>query len=183
MPACTSVENSDWWDENWDFRQELIIPIDTSSEHAKYQPIDIHIKFDDYCWAENEQIHSIRIVFQENGDISELESQIYDINYSEENHIESCSLVFLIPEEANGNEKYYVYYNEQVTPAPNYQDHVDVEESYYYFAPIPGFPFESNYYKITEDGYVVYGVALEGEFLGMSTSQQVNIFREKTKQG
>ena len=182
MPACASVENSDWWDENWDFRQELIVPIDTSSEHAKYQPIDIHIKFDSSCWAENEQTHSIRIVFQENGYISELESQIYDINYSDENHIESCSLVFLIPEAANGNEKYYVYYNEQVTPAPNYLDHVDVEESYYYFAPIPGFPFESHYYKITEDGYVVYGVALEGEFLGVSTSQQVNIFSEKTKE-
>ena len=45
-PVCISTNDSNWWDEDWSFRQELFIPINTSSEQAKYQPVDTQIEFD-----------------------------------------------------------------------------------------------------------------------------------------
>ena len=94
----TSLSESDeasWWDDNWSFRDEIVIPIDTSSEHAKYQPVDILINFNDSCWAKNEDEHSVRVIVQADGRFVELESQIYDLNFSDETHISSCGLVFL----------------------------------------------------------------------------------------
>ena len=180
-PICISTNSSSWWDDNWSFRQEICIPIDTGDEQAKYQPIDTYIEFDTPCWAKNEKEHSVRVIFQNSEDIKEIESQIYDLSYIDENHIKACSLVFLIPEEANGKEKYFVYYDDEKKTAPNYVDHVDVEESYYSYKPINGYYLESHYFKITEDGYVVYSVAKEGDFMGMGTAQGVTKLKAKSK--
>ena len=44
-PTIISAESSDWWDETWSFRQDVFIPIDTSSEYSKFQPIDVRVEF------------------------------------------------------------------------------------------------------------------------------------------
>ena len=69
VPSTISTDNSQWWDENWSFRQEISIPINTTSTHTHYQPIDIFIEFDNPCWAKNEKEHSVRVIFQENGNL------------------------------------------------------------------------------------------------------------------
>jgi len=166
-----------WLNSMWEYRQEIPIPFDTGTESAKFQPIDIPVTFDHPCWTKNEQNHSLRVIYQDGDTLVELESQIYDLNHTDENHIKTCNLVFLIPEHATGKEHYYVYYSEDETPSPGYPDHLHIEEAYYYFAPIPGFPFESYYYKITQDGNIVYGIAVNGEFLGVSTAQQITLFK------
>ena len=181
-PTSSSTNNSTWWDEDWSFRQQICIPISTDNKLARSQPMDMRVVFDHACWAKNENEHSLRVVFQKDEIIRELESQIYNLNYSDDNYIKSCNLVFLIPEDANGEEKYYVYYDDEEKTGPDYPDHVDIEESYYHYEPIPGYPFESRYYKVTEEGDIVYGVAYEGEFLGFSTAQQITKFKAKTKE-
>jgi hypothetical protein len=175
----SSSGNSSQWDNNWSFKQEIKIPIDTSLEDAKYQPIDIRMEFDNPCWAKNEKEQSVRVVFKDAvGTITEIESQIYDLDYLDDSHIKACSLVFLIPEEANGKEKYFVYYDAGEKPDPGYTDHVGVEESYYRYEPIPGYVLESRYYKIMEEGNVVYAVSQEGKRMGVGTSQQVTKLKE-----
>ena len=181
-PASMGSTNNSWWNNNWSYRQEMNIPIDTSTKYSKFQPIDIKIKFDNPCWAKNEKENSIRIIFQHKNMIKELESQVYDLNFINTNIINSCNVVFIIPEEADGTEKYYIYYDDTTKPPSNYKDHVNVEESYYYFAPITVYPFESKFFKITEDENVVYGVSYEGELLGVGTTQQVTKFKENTKE-
>jgi hypothetical protein len=174
MPISSSLDNSSKWDTDWSFKQEIKIPIDTNLEEAKYQPIDIHIEFNNLCWTRNEKERSVRVVLQDGHEnLNELESQIYDLDYLDENHIKACSLVFLIPKEANGQEKYFVYYDDGEKPDPDYTDHVGVEESYYRYEPIPGYPFESRFYKITQDDHIVYAVSQEGQSRGVGTSQQV----------
>ena len=63
------------------FKQELIIPIDTSLKEAKYQPIDMRVQFDSSCYAKNESMHSVRIAYGDGSDLTELESQIYDLSH------------------------------------------------------------------------------------------------------
>ena len=169
-----------WWDDDWSFRQEIIIPIDTSTELAKFQPVDVFTEFDNSCWAKNENEHSVRVIFQDGGNLKELESQIYNLDYSDDTRIISCGLVFLIPEEASGRGQYYIYYDDSRKSAPDYVDHVGVEEAYYLYEPISGYPLESRFFKIVEDGYVVYAVAQEGEVMGYRTSQHVTKLKEKT---
>ena len=182
MPINSLANDVLWWDGDWSFRQEIIIPIDTSAELAKFQPVDVYIGFENPCWAKNEIEHSVRVVFQEGENLKELESQIYDLNYSDDVYIKSCGLVFLIPEEANNMEQYYVYYDDIAKPSPNYPDHVEMEEAYYFIEPISGYPLESRFFKITDEGYIVYAVAQEGTFMSYSTSQHVTKLRDETKE-
>ena len=170
-----------WWDEDWSYRQEISIPIDTGNEHAKYQSIDTRIKFENPCWAESEKEHSVRIIYQERNIKIELESQIYDLKKTSNDIISECSLVFLIPKEATGNEKYFVYYDEDEKSGPNYQDHVKIEETYYRYEPIPGYPCYSYYYKVIDEGYNVYAIAFKGEIMGIRTNQQVVKFKSKSE--
>lgn len=51
LPINSVSDEISWWDNNWSFKQEINIPVDTSTEIAKYQPIDIRIEFDNACWA------------------------------------------------------------------------------------------------------------------------------------
>ncbi len=182
IPSTISTDDSQWWDENWSFRQEIGIPINTTDEDAHYQPIDIFIEFDNPCWAKNEQEHSLRIIFQDESIVKELELQIYDLVHMDDNYISACSLVFLIPGEANGNEKYYIYYDDEQKSAHTYPDRVGVGESYYQYEPIRGLRFESSFYKITEGDYIVYGVSKEGTAFGDSLSQQVVKLKKNSKE-
>ncbi|MFA5102520.1 MAG: carboxypeptidase regulatory-like domain-containing protein, partial [Candidatus Thermoplasmatota archaeon] len=75
--------------------------------------------------------------------------------------------------ETDGTERYFVYYDTAPTPAPGYPDHVSIAESSYFYEPIPGYPLESSFYQITQDGTIRYVVAQKGRFLWYSTSQCV----------
>ena len=83
VPTSLSSDGSSWWNDNWSFRQEIIVPINTSFQEAKFQPIDIYFEFNISCWAKNENEHSVRVVFQDSNKFIELESQIYDLNFSD----------------------------------------------------------------------------------------------------
>ena len=174
-------ESKIWWDVNWSYRQEIIIPIDTGSEQAKFQPIDTRVKFNNPCWAKSEKNHSIRIIFQNQDEQMELESQIYDLKKTNGEEISECSLVFIIPKEASGSEKYFVYYDDEKKLSPNYPDHVKIEETYYRYEPIPGYPCYSEYYKIIEEGYNIFAIAYKGDILGVKTNHQVIKFKSKSE--
>ncbi len=181
IPYNSTAEEAPWWNKNWSFRQEIIIPIDTSDEYAKYQPIDIHISFNNTCWAKKEDEHSIRVIYQYGERLIELESQIYDLEFDNTEHLNSCNLVFLIPAQANGEEKYFVYYDDEAKSGPDYQKHVEIGESYYQYEPIQGLGFESSYYKITEGEEIIYAVNKEGTVLGDKISQQVTRLKKGAK--
>lgn len=161
------------WNSNWSNRQEIIIPILTGTDQAKFQPIDMYIDFNDLCWAKNDTEHSIRIVCWDGKIWHELESQIYDLVYSDTNYIKSCRVIFLIPEFTSGKEKYFIYYDKHEKPSTNYIDHVDVEDAYYYFEPISGISTEGDYYKITEDEYCVYGIGQKGRVFERNLGQTI----------
>jgi hypothetical protein len=162
------------------FRQEILVPFDTSTSQGRNQPIDIRILFEHPCWARDETNRSIRVISDNEGTTTELESQVYDLNFSQSEVVSACNVVFIIPSHATGTEHYYVTYSDAQTDAPHYPDHVSITEAYYYFAPIPGYPFQSRYYQITQDSKIIYGVASEGQFLGTSTAQQITLFKDNT---
>jgi len=167
----TGEELQTVWNENWQYYQEIDIPIETEGDAAIYQPIDINIKFTDNCWAINETIHSIRVCSW-NGKIwHELESQIYDLNYSDDTHITSCGLVFLIPSFADGSEQYFIYYDSEEKPTAEYPDHVSIRDAYYYYEPISGIAVEGDYYEIRQDDEVIYGVGQKGQVMNRRLSQ------------
>ena len=167
-----SAENT-IWDEQYSFVQEIPIPFDTSTDAAKYQPIDILVEFENPCWALDEYNHSIRVVCENDGEYIELESQIYNLKISNDQFISSCNLVFLIPIDATGDERYYIYYDDTEKSDPAYEDHVSIGESYYFYEPIPGYPLESYSYKIIDDDIIIYSVSQEGQFMGYNTGQHV----------
>ena len=159
------------------FEQEIAIPIDTSLEIAKFQPIDIRVEFSNPCWAKDEKHHSVRVGYDDGSVLTEIDSQIYDLEYSNDAHIKSCSLVFLIPNEANGKEKYYVFYDSSETEAPNYEDHLTIEDTHYFYEPIPGQKLDFDYYGIYQDGYVIYAPIQIGELIGYPVAQSVIKFK------
>jgi len=180
IPTYVSYGASPQWDNSWSFHQEIKIPFDTSLRTARFQPIDMNVNFQNPCWAKNELEHSVRVCCWDGNEWYELESQIYDLEKSNGNFITSCNVVFLISDFADGTEKYFVYYDDSEKPAPGYLDHVKIEDSYYRYEPIPGYPLESSYYKILDDNYVTYGVSYEGQFMGYNTCQHVTKLKEKT---
>jgi len=162
--------------ENLAFKQELTIPIDTSFDYAKFQPIDIRVKFDSPCWARDETTNSIRIGYDDGVVVTEIESQIYNLEFSDDIHISACSIVFLIPEEVSGNEKYYVFYDESETNPPEYEDHLTLEDTHYFYEPISGQKIDFDYYGIFEDGYVIYAIIQTGELLGNPVALTIGKF-------
>ncbi len=172
------AQHGDWWKDDWSFRQEILLDTVTGNKSAANQPVDIPIRFDSPCWAKNDTQHSVRVIAQTNEDDIELESQLYDLKYSDETHITSGNLVFLIPPQSDGTERYYIYYDESPTPPPEYPDHVSITDSSYYYEPIPGYPLESHFYQISQQGTIRYIVAQEGQFLWYSTSQFVTKLQE-----
>ena len=180
IPNYSSVADSKHWDTNWSYYQEIEIPFDTSLEIARFQPIDIKVEFQNPCWAKNDLEHSIRIVCWDGKNWRELESQIYSLENSKENFLSSCNIVFLIPSFADGTEQYYIYYDDSEKHDPNYIDHVKIEDLYYRYEPISGYPLESYYYKITDDGYVPYAVSYQGELMGYNTCQHVTKLKDQS---
>lgn len=148
------------------YKQEITIPIDSSKETAKYQPIDMRITFENLCWGKNETIHSIRVGVDDGTGLQEIESQVYDIEQADETHIKSCSLVFLIPKEATGKEKYFILYDSKETAPAEYPTHVTVEDTHYFYEPIPGQKIDFDYYGIKQDNFVIYAVIQKGQLLG-----------------
>lgn len=173
IPSNLSFADSSNWEENWSYSQEIIIPFDTSLEISKFQPVDLKIEFENPCWAKNVDEHSIRVICWNGKNFEELESQIYSLKKVNDNFITSCNMVFLIPDFADGKEKYYVYYDESEKTAPKYPKHVKIEESYYRIEPISGYALESDYYKIIDDNYLSYGVSYNGQFMSYNTCQHV----------
>jgi len=171
LSSSSKEDSVPTWNSNWSHKQELFLPISTESKSASFQPIDIKISFNQKCWAKNEIDHSVRVVCWDGKIWHELECQIYDLDFSSNDYIKSCGLVFLIPELANGHERYFVFYNDVKKTSPNYIDHVNVEDSYYYYEPISGVLAEGDYYKITDDGYCVYGVGQKGKVVNRKLSQ------------
>lgn len=159
-----------FWNTEWSYRQEIQLPISTNDSYAKYQPIDMQITFNNPCWTKNENETSIRVSCWDGNKWHELDSQIYNLPKTQTEHIEKCSLVFLIPKFADGKEKYYVYYDDTEKSPPNYKDHVTIEDSYYLSTPISDITAEAKYYGIKEDGYCIYGVGQEGKLLDRSFS-------------
>ncbi|RLF52436.1 MAG: carboxypeptidase regulatory-like domain-containing protein [Thermoplasmata archaeon] len=170
------------WNNQWRYRQEIVLPISTDKGYAKYQPIDIDVEFNNPCWAENNEKHSIRVCCWSKGKWYELESQIYDLEYTDPVHIKKCGLVFLVPEFADGKERYFIYYDKDEKNPPNYVDHVNVEDSYYYYEPIPGVLAEGDYYKIVEDGDIVFGVGQKGKAIYRMLSQCIVKQKPGTKE-
>jgi len=173
-------ETLPWWNKNWSFNQEITIPIETNNPYTKNQPIDMFINLEHPCWAKDISENSIRVVCWDGGQWHELESQIYDMNYTETNCICRCGLVFLIPDMANGDERYFVYYDDEEKPSPNYVDHVSIKDAYYYYEPISGVSVEGDYYNIMEDGYCAFGVGQKGDIIGRKLSQVIVKLKPKT---
>jgi len=170
------------WNKEWSYRQEIKLPISTDTPFAKFQPIDIIVEFNDHCWVKDENEHSIRVCCWDGSKWHELESQIYDLKFTDVNHITRCGLVFLIPEIANGEERYFVYYDDNEKPSPKYTDHVSVEDEYYYSEPISGVSAEGDYYGIIEDGFCIYGVGQKGQVMNRKLSQTVIKEKPETKE-
>jgi hypothetical protein len=161
------------WNKNWAYYQEITLPISTIHPFSKFQPIDIHVDFSESCWAKNENEHSVRICSWDGENWYELESQIYDLEYKDPLHITRCGIIFLVPEFANGQERYFVYYHDKQKPSPTYIDHVDVKDDYYYYEPISGVALEGDYYKISEDGFCIYGIGQKGRAINRRLSQAI----------
>jgi len=155
------------------YKQEISIPIDTSLETTKLQPIDIRLEFSKPCWAIDETRHSVRVGIDDGSELIELDSQIYDLEYIDDAHIKSCSLVFLIPETANGKEKYYVFYDSSETEPPNYKDHITLQDTHYFFEPISGQKIDFDYFGIFEDEFIIYAVIQKGEIIGNPVSHTI----------
>ena len=178
IPSNVSIADRPKWNSSWSFSQEIDIPFDTSLDIAHFQPIDTNVVFENPCWAKDTINHSIRLCCWDGNIWHELESQIYNLESTSSNMITSSNIVFLIPEFADGNEKYFIYYDESEKPSPNYIDHVKIEESYYRYEPIPGYPLESYYYKLIDDDFITYSVAYKGKLMGYNTGQHVVKLKE-----
>jgi hypothetical protein len=161
------------WNTQWSFSQKIELPIMTNDSISQNQPIDIQIVFNNPCWTKNENQTSVRITCWSKQRWYELESQIYNLVFTDANHIEKCNVVFLIPIYADGCEQYYIYYNDNPTPLSDYKDHVNVKDAHYIESPISEVTAEAQYYRIEEEGFCVYGVGQEGTLLDRSFSQIV----------
>ncbi|HEC95045.1 MAG TPA: hypothetical protein ENI45_03660, partial [Thermoplasmatales archaeon] len=167
------ASNDNTWDPSWSFYKEIKLNVDTSDPGFHYQPVDIHVTFSNTCWALDEKNHSIRVMVYHDNRWDELESQIYNLSFIDDSHIKECNLVFLIPSYADGNERYYLYYDDEEKPSPSYQDHVSIKEETFYYEPITGYKADLRYYKIIDDGYCLYGVGLGGELIGLETVHKI----------
>lgn len=166
---------------DFSFKQEIKIPFDTNIDIAKYQPIDIRLTFPQICYAKNENDNSIRVGIEKDGEIIELESQIYNLDKTDETHISSCGLVFLIPEEADGTEKYFVYYDSTQTDITDYEKFVFIDDSHYFYEPIPGQKIDVDYFGIKEKDNYIYAIVQKGELLGNPISQSIIKFKPGSK--
>ena len=182
FPTNFTIADRPQWDENWSFSQRITIPFDTGSYISHFQPVDTKVEFQNPCWAKDENIHSVRVCCWDGRTWYELESQIYGLETTSNNIIKSCNVAFLIPDFADGKEEYFICYDDSDKPSPEYKDHVQIEESYYKYEPISGYPLESRYYKITDDNYITYSISYDGKLMGYNTGQHVVKLKEKIEE-
>ncbi len=149
------------------YRQTIILP-ELSPDMAG-QPIDIAVKFEQPCYALNETRHAVRVLYDDGSGAVELPCQIYSLEWSDSSHITGCRLVFLL----RGPGEYILAYTDDETAAPGYTDHVTVDEGSYFYEPVPGYSIDLDYYSISDDGDVVYGVGQQGDFFGIDMSQKI----------
>ena len=166
---------------NFPYWEEIKIPIDMVNQGSRYYPIDIRVKFDHPCWAMDEVNRSVRVFVYHNGEYKEIESQIYNLEFIDDSHIKSCNLVFLIPDFADGRERYFVVYSDKPTPAPEYKDHVSLREGRFYYEPIRGYEADVRYYLIEEDGYAPFLVCYDGSVTGLRFAQRIVKLKEKSR--
>lgn len=182
VPLQFSSGRDAWWNDAWSYRCDIQLNHLTGNGSASYQPIDMTIRFDNFCWALNETHHSVRVICYYKNEPFVLESQLYDLVHCDETHISSCNLVFLLPPYADGTEQYFIYYDESATPPATYPDHVSLGVSSYHYEPIPGYPLESYFYQISQHDSIRYVVAKEGKFLWYTTSQYVMKLKQDSKE-
>jgi hypothetical protein len=167
--------------EDLRFSQIIQPPIDPTQPQAFFQPIDMRVTFENPCWAINETIHSIRIVLQTGLDLIELESQIYDLSFKEDQLLSSCNIVFLIPPEVTKNSCFQLRYTDKETEGPKYPDHVYVKDLHHFYEPISGQSMDFDYYQIDQDDNVIYGILQKGILMGNGISHTVVKCKENTK--
>ncbi len=170
--------------KDWSYRQELLPPIPTNDSQAHCQPIDLRLRFEKSCWAENVNNTSIRISCWHKDQWHNIDSQIYSLlkTNGEISYITECNVIFLIPDFADGTERYYVYYSDGRTPKPNYIDHVVLEDANYTSSPLPELSAQARFYGIIQDGFCIYGVGQEGTLLDRSCAQVVVKQNKGTKE-
>jgi hypothetical protein len=171
-----------WWDKNWNYREKIDLTSLNDLDKFNLQPIDVKIDFKNKCWTINEKETSVRVCQWDGIKWNELESQIYDLEYSQStDYINGCNVIFLIPEDSTGKEKYYVYYDDQEKTTLNYIDRVGIEENFLNQEPIPGQKIDVKFYAIRQGDEFIYYVAQEGTLLGESLSQNVVKLKDGTK--
>ncbi|HWR27219.1 MAG TPA: hypothetical protein VN377_02155 [Candidatus Thermoplasmatota archaeon] len=178
LPGSSQGDGGPSWDtdyKEWSYRQEIPLPIQTDENVSHYQPIDLRLRFENPCWTENENNTSIRIACWHADIWYDLESQIYSLEKipGETSFIGECNVIFLVPAFADGTEQYFMYYDDEKTPRPDYIDHVTIEDLNYSASPLPEISAVARFYGITEDGYCIYGVGQEGQLLDRSCAQVV----------
>jgi len=172
------------WKPEWSYRQELQLPIETNDSLAHYQAIDLRIAFANPCWTKNVNETSIRVCTWHNEEWHELDSQIYNLKMTsgDVDHVAECNVVFLVPEFADGTERYFIFYNGDTTPSPTYIDHVNAVDANYSYSPLPDISAQARFYGIIEDGFNIYGVGQEGQILDRPSAQVVVKQKKGAKQ-
>ncbi len=178
LSGSAQDEGAPSWDpgyKEWAYRQEISLPIQTNDFLSHYQPIDLRFRFEHPCWTEDVNQTSIRVSCWHQDHWHDLESQIYSLEKTpgETGYISECTVIFLIPDFADGTEQYFIYYDDAETIQPNYKDHVIIEDLNYTSSPLPEISAVAKFYGIEEDGYCVYGVGQEGTLLDRSCAQVV----------
>ena len=165
------------------FQQNIILPFDSDQldESYSYQPIDTFIEFTNPCYAKNENDHSIQVFYKNGVETVELESQIYQLDRINEQFINSCQLVFILPNNVSKEYQFYVQYSDEAIKRKPYPDHLSVEKSHYYYEPISGQVIDLDYYSINQDGIIPYGISYKGSIFGNGVSQVVARLKPNSK--
>lgn len=178
LPASSQDDINPLWDTSfrqWAYRQEFHLPIPTYDPAAHFLPIDIRLRFEQPCWTENENKTSIRISCFHNEKWHELESQIYSLTKANgaTNCINECNVIFLVPPFADGTERYFIYYHDDVTSKAYYADHVVIQDTNYSSSPLPELSAKARFFGVKQDGYCIYAVGQEGTLLDRPCAQVV----------
>ncbi len=150
--------------------EESVIAIELPY-NEKNQPVDVEIHFSKPCYARDEQHNSIRVYY--NG--REIESQIYNLQHVDNEHITACNIVFL----SQGKGKYVVKYGDNEL-SHGYADHVSVVDKSYSYQ-IVGYSVSLDYYAIMQDGKCVFCIGQRGNVFGIQMGQKVIKMKENAK--
>jgi len=141
------------------------------SNDEKNQPVDIFISFNEPCYARDEQHNSIKVFY--NG--REIESQIYNLQHTDEEHITACNIVFL----SQGKGEYVIKYGDREA-SHGYIDHVSVVDRSYSYQ-LVGYSVSLDYYAIMEDGRCVFSIGQKGNVFGIQMGQKVVKMKKDAK--